>query len=371
MTTTLFSPWIVGDLRLRHRIVMPPLTRMRATEPDGVPTPLMVDYYAQRASQGGLVIAEATWISWQGKGLPGTPGILTEAQVEAWARVVSAVHEKGGRIFLQLWHMGRSSHSSHHPDAGVPVSASAITPAGSPLGAGFKRIQAYETPRALELAEIDSVIADYRRAAVNALAAGFDGVELHGANGFLVDQFLQDRTNHREDRYGGSIDNRVRFLGEVTDVLTDVCGAHRVGVRLSPFSTYGDIGDSDPIALFSRAIEILSNRGIAYLHLIEPRVEAGMRDDFNTSVPASSAEIFRQQFNGPLIVSGGFTKETAEAAIRSGQADAVAFGRHFIANPDLPLRLSRNLPLNSYDRSTFYGGTAAGYTDYSVAEGDR
>ncbi|HEX9590853.1 MAG TPA: alkene reductase, partial [Bradyrhizobium sp.] len=229
----------------------------------------------------------------------------------------------------------------------------------------------YETPRALEIDEIQRIVDEYDQAAARAMLAGFDGVELHGANGYLIDQFLQDRTNHRSDRYGGSVENRVRFLLEVTDRLVSRLGASRVGVRLSPFSTVNDISDSDPSALFRHAIGALSCRRIAYLHLIEPRVNAGLREEPNLNVPSSVAAMFRESFEGPLIASGGFTKASADAAIKAGIVDAIAFGRAFIANPDLPHRLATGAPLNAYDRPTFYGGAEQGYTDYPFLQPQR
>jgi N-ethylmaleimide reductase len=247
MTSSLHSPVKIGEFELAHRVVMAPLTRMRASDPGSAPGVLNAQYYAQRASRGGLIVAEATQISWQGKGYPRTPGIHSDEQVNGWKTVVDAVHDKGGRIFLQLWHVGRVSHSSHHPDGALPVSASAVPPAGEALAAGFKRLP-YETPRALETDEIPRIVDEYDQAAVRAMLAGFDGVELHGANGYLIDQFLQDGTNRRSDRYGGSVENRVRFLLEVTDKLVSRLGASRVGVRLSPFSTVNGISDSNPLA---------------------------------------------------------------------------------------------------------------------------
>jgi N-ethylmaleimide reductase len=363
MTSVLHTPLKIGNIQLSHRVVMAPLTRMRASEPGAAPDALNARYYGQRASRGGLIIAEATQISWQGKGYPRTPGIHSAEQAAGWKQVVSAVHGKGGVIFLQLWHVGRISHSSHHPDGSAPVSASAVRPAGEALAAGFRRA-AYDAPRALGLEEIPRLVEQYSDAAGLALEAGFDGVELHAANGYLIDQFLQDGTNHRTDRYGGSVENRARLLLEVTDRLIARLGAERVGVRMSPFGTVNDISDSDPLSINRHAIEALSRRGIAYLHLIEPRANAGLREDPNLSAPPSVASLFRPSFQGPLIVSGGFTKATAEEAIRAGHADATAFGRAFIANPDLPYRLSIGAPLNAYDRATFYGGAEKGYTDY-------
>jgi N-ethylmaleimide reductase len=369
----LLAPLQVGDLHLAHRVVMAPLTRMRSTQPGDIPNPLNAEYYAQRATHGGLLISEATQISLQGKGYPAAPGIHSPEQVEGWKLVTEAVHAKGGFIFLQLWHVGRISHSSFRPDslapeARLPVSASAIAPeGGKAMTADFKQVP-YETPRALELDEIPGIIADYRRAAENAQAAGFDGVEVHSANGYLLDQFLEDRTNHRTDAYGGSIENRARLLLEVVDSVVDVWGKGRVGVRLSPFGKFSDMGDSDPEALFGYVLRQLSGRAIAYAHLIEPRAgNAGGGAPIDDSQPRSS-HVFRKSFQGVLIAAGGYTAESAEEAISEGFADAVAFGRLFIANPDLPERFRLNAPLNTPDRRTFYGGTAKGYTDYPTLD---
>lgn len=360
----LFSPLQVGDLRLRHRVVMAPLTRLRSTPPGDVPNALNAEYYSQRASKGGLLISEATQISLQGKGYPGAPGIYSAEQVEGWKRVTEAVHAKGGSIFLQLWHVGRVSHSSLHPEAGLPVSASAIAPKGQQaMTADFKQVP-YETPRALTLEELPGIVADYKRGAENAKAAGFDGVEVHGANGYLLDQFLEDSTNHRTDAYGGSIENRARLLLEVVDAAVTVWGNGRVGVRLSPFGSFGDMVDSDPETHFSYVLQQLSERGIAYAHLVEPRVgAAGAGAPIDDSKPRTS-HVFRKAFPGVLISAGGYTAETAEETVADGYADAIAFGRLFIANPDLPERFHAGAELNTPDRSTFYGGTEKGYTDY-------
>lgn len=359
----LFSPFTLGAISLKHRVVMPPLTRMRAGLVDRVPSSLAATYYGQRATDGGLIIAEATQVSQQGQGYPQTPGIYTDAQVDAWREVTRAVHEKGGVIFLQLWHVGRVSHSSFQPGGALPVAPSAIAPSGSTFTNDWKR-EPYETPRALETAEIPALVADYRRGAELAKRAGFDGIEVHAANGYLIDQFLQDRTNQREDRYGGSFENRARLLMEIVDAVQQVWPADRVGVRLSPFGENGDIADSDPLGLFTHVVEALASRSIGYLHLIEPRSRAGLVDDTNEQAPESAAAIFRPMFKGPLIASGGFTAETAEQVLEKGAADLVAFGRAFIANPDLPKRLAAGAPLNPYNRPTFYGGDAKGYTDY-------
>ena len=338
---------------------------MRSTQPGDVPNDLNALYYGQRASQGGLLITEATQISLLGKGYPAAPGIHSAEQIEGWKLTTRAVHAKGGFIFLQLWHVGRMSHTSLHPDAGLPVAPSAIEPqdGSKAMTADFEQTP-YEIPRALELAEIPDVVSEYRRAAQNAKAAGFDGVEVHGANGYLLDQFLEDKSNHRTDAYGGSIENRARLLLEVVDAVVEVWGKNRVGVRLSPFGTFLDMGDSNPVALFSYVLEQLSHRGIAYVHMVEPRVGNAGADEPIDGGAVSTAATFRKLFQGVFISAGGYNAATAEEAIASHRADAIAFGRLFIANPDLPKRFATKSPLNEYDRATFYGGTEKGYTDY-------
>ena len=366
----LFSPLEVGDLPLAHRVVLAPLTRMRSSQPGDVPNALNAEYYGQRSSRGGLLISEATQISRQGKGYPAAPGIHTAEQVEGWKLVTRAVHEKGGYIFLQLWHVGRVSHSSLHPETGLPVSSSAVVIAdgAKAFTPDFKQVD-YETPRALETDELPGIVADYKRAAENARAAGFDGVEVHGANGYLLDQFLEDGVNHRTDQYGGSIENRARLLLEVVDAVTEVWGKGRVGVRLSPFGKFSDMSDSDPEALFGYVLGKLSARGIAYAHVIEPRSTGSGGGRPNDDSAPRTANIFKKAFPGVLISAGGYTAETAEETIAQGFADAVAFGRLFIANPDLPERFKSGAELNEPNRTTFYGGTEAGYTDYpSLAE---
>lgn len=364
----LFSPFRLGAIPLAHRVVLPPLTRMRAGLDDRVPSPLAATYYGQRATAGGLLIAEATQVSQQGQGYPQTPGIYTAAQVAGWREVTQAVKAKGATFFLQLWHVGRISHSSFQPDGRVPVAPSAIAPAGETFTNSWKRAP-YETPHALDSAEIAAVVADYRQAAQNARDAGFDGVEIHAANGYLLDQFLQDRTNRRTDPYGGSMPNRMRLLLEVLDAMATVWPLERIGVRLSPYGENGDIADSDPRTLFEQVVRTLAARRIGYLHLIEPRSRAGLKDDVNEQAPPSVAALLRPHFAGPLIASGGFTAETGEQALQSGSADLIAFGRAFIANPDLPRRLATSAALNAHDRPTFYGGEARGYIDYpSLAE---
>jgi N-ethylmaleimide reductase len=363
----LFSPLQIGPYHLKHRVVMAPLTRMRAEKPSLAPRPLNVEYYAQRATPGGLIIAEASPVMATGFGNPGVPGIYSEQHIAGWRKVVDAVHAKGGIIFLQLWHVGRVSHSSFQPGGALPVAPSAV-----PISAEFKAMTAdgkvvpYETPHALETSEIPGVIDSYRQAAKNALEAGFDGVEIHGANGYLIEQFLQSHTNLRTDQYGGSIENRTRFLMEVTQAAIDVWGADRVGVRLSPYGIANGSGEADPMPLYTHAIKSLDRLGLAYLHFIEPRSSGAGRAEVNHQNVPSAMVLFRPMWSGVLISAGGFTGETANAAIADGHADAIAFGRIFISNPDLPRRLRRGYPLTAYNRATFYGGDVAGYTDYPV-----
>lgn len=367
--SNMFAPLRVGSLELSHRVVMAPLTRLRSTQPGDVPNAMNARYYGQRASKGGLLITEATQISLQGKGYPAAPGIHSEEQVEGWKLVTAAVHAKGGFVFLQLWHVGRMSHSSLHPEAGLPVAPSAIAPAdgSKALTASFQEVE-FERPRALGIEELPGIVAEYRWAAENAKAAGFDGVEVHSANGYLLDQFLEDKSNQRTDAYGGSIENRARLLLEVVDAVVEVWGKDRVGVRLSPFGTFLDMGDSDPVALFTYVMERLSERGIAYVHVVQPHAEnagaGGVRGEL-----VNTAKTFRAAFKGVFLSAGGYTAETANQTIAAGRVDAVAFGRLFISNPDLPERLETKSSLNAYDRSTFYGGTEKGYTDYPALEG--
>ncbi len=363
----LFSPLQVGPYQLSHRVVMAPLTRMRAARPSLAPRPLNAQYYAQRATPGGLIIAEASPVMATGFGSPGVPGIYSEEQIRGWRTVVDAVHAKGGFIFLQLWHVGRVSHSSFQPGGVLPVAPSAV-----PISAELKtmtadgKLAAYETPRALETGEIAGIVDAFRSAAKNAMEAGFDGVEVHGANGYLIEQFLQSRTNLRTDRYGGSIENRARLLMEVTQAVIEVWGANRVGVRLSPYGVANDSGEPDPMPLYTHAVTSLDPLGLAYLHFIEPRSSGAGRAEVNHQNVPSAMVLFRPLWNGVLISAGGFTGETAEAAISAGHADAIAFGRIFISNPDLPRRLQHGFPLTPYNRATFYGGDEAGYTDYPV-----
>src|SRR5712672_1170802 len=362
---SLFSPVQMGPYQLRHRLVMAPLTRMRAEKPSLAPRPLNAEYYAQRATPGGLIIAEASPVAATGFGSPGVPGIFSAYQIRGWRGFCEAVHAKGGVIFLQLWHVGRVSHSSFQPGGALPVapSAVAISPEFKASTADGK-IVPYETPRALETSEIVGVVNAFRLAAQNALQAGFDGVEIHGANGYLIEQFLQSRSNRRTDQYGGSIEKRVRLLMEITQAAIDVWGAHRVGVRLSPYGIANGSGEADPMPLYTHAIKSLNPLGLAYLHFIEPRSSGAGRAEVNPQNVPSAMALFRPHWRGTLITAGGFTGETANAAIEAGHADAIAFGRIFISNPDLPRRLQRGFPLTPYNRATFYGGDMAGYTDY-------
>src|SRR5665213_1546509 len=364
---SLFSPLQIGRYHLKHRVMLAPLTRMRAEKPSLAPRMLNADYYAQRATPGGLLIAEASPVMASGFGSPGVPGIYSEAQIAGWREVVDAVHAKGGIIFLQLWHVGRVSHSSLQPDGVLPVAPSAV-----PIGDGLMTITAagkptpFETPRALETHEIPGVVEAFRLAAQNAMKAGFDGVEIHGANGYLIEQFLQSHINLRPDRYGGGIENRTRFLMEVTQAVIEVWGANRVGVRLSPYGVANDSREPEPIPLYTHAIKQLEPLGLAYLHFIEPPSNGTGRAEVNHQNVPSAMVLFRPLWSGILITAGGFSGEAANAAIADGHADAIAFGRIFISNPDLPRRLQRGYPLTPYNRATFYGGDAAGYTDYPV-----
>jgi len=354
----LFSPINIGPYGLAHRVVMAPLTRMRSELGD-IPGSLMVEYYRQRASAGGLIIAEATPVSPLGIAFAGAPGIYADNQIGGWTRVVDAVHDRNARIFLQVWHCGRQSH----PDiinGQTPVAPSAIRAEG--YGVSNNGEIAFSMPRALELDEIPHIVEQFRRAAERAMAAGFDGVELHAANGYLVDQFLEDGSNHRTDQYGGSIENRSRFPLEVVDALVSVWGGQRVGVRISPSGQFGSMWDSNPAKIFGYFAGQLNRYNLAYLHVIEPRIKGNQ--EIVQGAPPVAAKNLRRIFHGPIIAAGGFEGAGAEAIVKEGHADLVAFGRHFISNPDLPERLRHNIPLNPYNRTTFYGGNHTGYIDY-------
>jgi N-ethylmaleimide reductase len=351
----LFAPFRLGDLELPNRIVMAPLTRNRATHGTDAPNDLNVEYYRQRAS-AALIVTEATQISQQGQGYIWTPGIYTQAQVEGWKKVTQAVHEAGGRIFLQLWHVGRISHVSLQPNGAAPVSSSAIrAKAQTFVESGFVDVS---EPHALTTDEIASVVRDYATAAENAKKAGFDGVEIHAANGYLIDQFLRDSVNQRTDAYGGSIENRTRFALEVSDAILKIWDRGRVGMRISPVSPFNDLSDSDPEKVYFHLAEKLSDRGLAYLHVVEGA----------TGCPRDAAPFdfvaLRKIFSGAYMANNGYTRELAIEAITEKRVDLVAFGQLFISNPDLVERLRRNAPLAKADQATFYGGDAKGYTDY-------
>ncbi|ODT60244.1 MULTISPECIES: alkene reductase [Paracoccus] len=349
--SSMFEPLTLGAVTLRNRIVMAPLTRSRAGDVR-VPNDLMVEYYSQRAG-AGLILSEATSIMPMGVGYEATPGIWNEDQIAGWSKVTRAVHERGGLIYLQLWHVGRIS-DPELLGGQLPVAPSSIQPDGHVSLLRPKR--AYVTPRALTTEEIPGIVDAYRQAAENARHAGFDGVEIHAANGYLIDQFLQERSNTRQDQYGGSIENRVRFLNEITDAVVGVWGADRVGVHLAPRGDSHDMGDSDPRALFTQVARDMRARGVAFLCL---REHIG---------PDSLLDAIRDAFGGPVIANEGLTRESAAALLAEGRADAVAFGRDFIATPDLPERFRRGLPLNEQDPSTFYAGGAQGYVDYPTAD---
>jgi N-ethylmaleimide reductase len=366
----LFTPISIGSLELTHRVVMAPLTRSRSDLPGDVPNDLMLEYYTQRASKGGLIIGEATTISTSARGWLGAPGLYSDKQVDGWKKITAAVHAMQGFMFAQLWHTGRSSHvsvtggpqpvsSSVNPDYWNDPDKLTSTPGG----------WVQPSPhRALEISEIAGIVEDYRRAAVRAKQAGFDGVELHAANGYLIDQFLQDGCNKRTDRYGGSIENRARLLLEVVDALTSEWGVDRVGVRIGPDGRWNGMSDSDPKALFTYVAKQLNRFGLAYLHIIEPHVKGNVVVAEGQGPIA--AEYLRTIFTGKIVAAGGFEPDTAETVVTKGDADLVAFGRYFVSNPDLPSRIKERLPLSDYDRSTFYTFDARGYIDYPAYEAD-
>lgn len=350
----LFQPYKLGWIELRNRIVMAPLTRNRAGA-GNVPTDLAVKYYTQRAS-AGLIISEATQVAPEGQGYEATPGIHSEEQIKGWKKVTDAVHKAGGRIFLQLWHVGRVSHVSLQPGGKAPVAPSAII-AKTKTFVGGKFAETSE-PRALELSEIPAIVGGYRRGAANAIAAGFDGVEIHGANGYLLDQFLRDSANKRTDAYGGSIENRARLLLEVSKAVVEEIGGQRAGIRLSPVTPANDISDSNPQPLFNYVVERLNELKLVYIHVIEGAT-GGPRDNLPFDYRA-----LRARFAGTYIANNGYTLALAKEAIVSRDADLIAFGKLFISNPDLVERLKSGAKLAEPDRSTFYGGGEHGYTDY-------
>lgn len=358
--TKLFTPFDLAALPLPNRIAMAPMTRARAAQPGNVPTALMADYYAQRAS-AGLIVTEATQISPQGQGYSYTPGIHSGEQVAGWRKVTEAVHAKGGKIFLQLWHVGRMSHESFHPD-GKPVAPSALSPDATVWvvdpATGTGAMVPCPVPRALVTEEIAGIVADYGRAARNARDAGFDGVEIHAANGYLIDEFLRSSANYRTDQYGGSVENRIRFAVEVFEAVAAEIGADHTGIRISPFITQRGMNDPEAPATILTLIRELGRRGLAYVHI----AEADWDDAPLT--PEEFRHDLRAAFSGAVIVAGKYDPTRAEAILSNGYADIVAFGRPFIANPDLPLRYAEGLTLAAFDGATLFGGSAEGYTSY-------
>ena len=354
-----FSPFTMSSLPLKNRMVMAPLTRSRAG-PGNVPSSMAATYYSLRAA-AGLIITEATQAGAGGQGYISTPGIYSDAQVAGWKTVTDAVHERGGRIFMQLWHVGRISHPDFRGGQ-LPIAPSAIAPRGVQTFTS-NGLQDVPTPRALATDEIPAIIEEFRQGAKNAKAAGFDGVEVHGANGYLLDQFLEDSTNQRTDQFGGSLENRARLLFEVVAAVIDVWGSGRVGVRLSPGGTFNDMCDCHPQATFGYVVRALAKLNLAYLHLIEPSQQQGEHP-----MPDLSATFFRPLYPGTLMVAGGYTLKRANDVLQAGQADLVAFGQLFLANPDLVERFKRAAPLNRPNPQTFYGGGAEGYIDYPMLD---
>jgi N-ethylmaleimide reductase len=369
----LFQPYKLGPLTLPHRIIMAPLTRSRARQPGNVPTTLNACYYAQRAS-AALIVSEATQVSMQGQGYAWTPGIHSREQVDGWRLVTDAVHDAGGRIFLQLWHVGRISHPSLQPDKMLPVAPSAITPAGNAFienEKGEGQLVPFVRPRALQIEEMPYLVQQYARAARNALAAKFDGVEVHGANGYLIDQFINSSTNHRTDAYGGTVEHRTRLIMEVIEAVMEVWGPDRVGVRLSPLGNLNDIEDAEPEATFGTIAQGLGDLRLAYLHIVNPAVATMEENKQPDERARRMLTLVRTKYRGTLIVAGGLDRDIAEAWLEQGQADLIAFGRKFLANPDLPERFRERKPLNADDPSTYYGGDAKGYTDYPSLAQER
>lgn len=359
---TLFQPMHLGSMRLHNRIVMAPMTRARTDQPGDIPNAQMATYYAQRAS-AGLIVSEATQISRQGQGYSFTPGIYSEAQVEGWRQITQAVHDAGGRIVLQLWHVGRMSHASFHND-GLPVAPSALSPDAKIWlvgDDGIGRMVDCPVPRALALADIAQVVADFRQGAANAIRAGFDGVEIHGANGYLLDQFLRTTSNHRTDAYGGSIDNRIRLTKEVVAAVISEVGAERTGIRLAPFITQRNMNCPEIIPTILALSAQLNAMRVAYIHLAEADW------DDAPQIPEQFRTDLRQAYAGKIMVAGKYTPLRAEKILAAGLADLVAFGRPFIANPDFPERIKRQIPMAVFDASTLFGGSGHGYIDYPTA----
>ncbi|MFO1204816.1 MAG: alkene reductase [Burkholderiales bacterium] len=369
----LFQPIKLGPYTLPHRVVMAPLTRSRARQPGNVPSALNACYYAQRAS-AALIISEATQVSMQGQGYAWTPGIHSREQISGWRMVADAVHEAGGLMFMQLWHVGRISHPALQPDGMLPVAPSAIRPAGDAFiedARGEGTLVPFVTPRALQIEEIPYIVRQYAVGARHARSAGLDGVEIHGANGYLLDQFVNSGTNHRTDAYGGSVEHRARLLLEVVEATCEVWGSDRVGVRLSPLGTFNDMHDDDPEATFGYIASQLNDFRLAYLHLVNPGAAAMDRGEQPGADATRILALMREKYHGNLMIAGGFDHASAAAWLQAGRCDLIAFGRKFIANPDLPQRLRIGAPLQADDPSTYYGGGAKGYTDYPTLAQER
>jgi N-ethylmaleimide reductase len=372
-TNVLFQPYRLGPFTLPHRIVMAPLTRSRARQPGNVPSSLAACYYAQRAS-AALIVSEATQVSMQGQGYAWTPGIHSSEQVEAWHRVTKAVHQANGLIFNQLWHVGRISHPALQPDNMLPVAPSAIIPEGKAFienERGEGELVPFVRPRALNIEEMPYIVRQYERAARNAQTADFDGVEIHAANGYLLDQLIETGTNRRTDAYGGPVENRARLLFEVAEALMPIWGPDRIGVRLSPMGKLNDIHDDNPEATFGYIAERLGDYGFAYLHIVNPAMEQMQNGQEPGPRALKMVNLIRKKYRGTLIVAGGFGADTAAQWLRESKADLIAFGRKFIANPDLPERIRLGAPLNTDDPTTYYGGGEKGYTDYPSLAQDR
>ncbi|MGU7774294.1 alkene reductase [Burkholderia sp. MR1-5-21] len=370
--TSLFQPIKIGHLDLEHRVAMAPLTRSRAAQPGNVPSAMNVEYYRQRAS-AALIVTEATQISQQGQGYAWTPGIHSEEQIQGWRAVSEAVHKEGGHIFLQLWHVGRVSHPVFQPGGALPVAPSALPVPGKTFivdDAGNGVWGEIPVPQALSIDGIREIVADYRQAAKNAMAAGMDGVEIHAGNGYLLDQFINSSSNQRTDAYGGSIENRARLLLEVVAAIADEVGAENVAVRLTPMGRFMGMNDETPEATFGYIVRNLNRFGLAYLHLVEPAMVGTVKDEQHDPRWDAIIKQLRGEFDGVLMLAGGYDRETAERALSSGRADIIAFGRPFISNPDLPARLKHGHALSDGVPASYFGGGAEGYTDYPAHPAD-
>ncbi|PLW83846.1 alkene reductase [Kineobactrum sediminis] len=356
----LFQPYKLGLLTLPNRVLMSPLTRSRSSQPGDIPNEMNAEYYRQRAS-AGLIISEATQVSPQGKGYAFTPGIHSPEQVEGWRKVADAVHSAGGRIYMQLWHVGRISHTALQPNGEKPVAPSAIAPKGAQtyISADSGMVDIPE-PRALETSEMQNIVDQFRDGARNARDAGFDGVEVHAANGYLLDEFLKSGTNHRRDQFGGSVENRVRLPLMVVEAVVDVWGKHSVGVRVSPTGSFNDMYDDNPVETFGEFARRLNDLDIAFIEVVEDSFQGNLAD----GRPENVIDAIQAGFKGTYIANGAYSAEEARKRLRAGRCDLVTFGRLFIANPDLPERFHQNAPLNEWDDSTFYGGDEHGYIDY-------